>query len=243
MTGADDFITASLFTAEWLFDHYKKGDFLYNDVYQSLSSRLGYQPQPDHVTHTIASCGFHKVSRRKTGTFDIPGTENAMFEYLSALYGYLATKDQDDPGPLQCTIFEYPNGMRGCYSYDYQAIRPYVLRYLYYNRSPGDLILTSDIEQLRDVMNLTDWIGLERYKLCCARVLNEVGYKKRSNRGRCFDQVRDVTKGIILRHLERCHWELVKGNRPTADQINEHYRKNGIMLRYQQRVKSTKSGN
>ncbi len=242
MTGADDFITVSLFTAEWLFDHLKKGDFTYNDVYQSVSSRLGYQPQKDHISNTIASCGFYKITRTRTGTTDLKRTEKVLNEYLSSLYGYLATKEQDDPGRLQCTIYDYKNGMRGCYSFDYNAVKPYVLRYLYYHKSPGDIVLASHIEDLRDQMSISTWIEFERYKLCCARVLNEIGYKKRSNRGRCFDPVHDVTKAKILRHLERCHWELLKKNRPTADQINEHYRKNGL-LSCKQRVKSNKSGN
>lgn len=163
-----------------------------------------------------------------------------MNGYLSSLYGYLATKEQDDPGPLQHTVYDYKRGMRGCYSFDYEAVKPYVLRYLYYNREPGDLVLTSEIENLREGMNLTDWIGYERYRLCCARVLNEVGYAKRSNKGRCFDPI-DVTRAKVLRHLERCHWELPDENKPTSKEIMERYRKNGVILKDADRYKALDS--
>ncbi|KAF5082431.1 hypothetical protein DSECCO2_99670 [anaerobic digester metagenome] len=222
MTGADEFLMVSLYTAEWLFDQLKEGDFTFNTVFLAVSSRTGYQPRNDQIRNTIASCGFYKVTRKKLGTTELEYTEKLTNEFLSALYGHLATKEQDDPGPLRYTLYDYSKCMRGCYAYDYLLIRPYILRYLYYERYPDDIILYSDLISLRQKMNITDWISDIRYNHCCSRVLNECGYYKRSNRGRCIDPV-NVSRGKILRNLERCHREL-SGDLPSKDEIKEYCR-------------------
>ena len=224
MTGADDFLTVSLYTAEWLFDQIKKGDFTFNAVFQAVSSRTGYQPRNDQIGNTITSCGFYKITRKKFGTSELKYTEKVTNEFLSALYGHLATNEQDDPGPLRYTLYEYSNYMRGCYSYDYLQIRPYILRYLFYERDPTDIIIFSDLISLRQKMNITEWISDVRYNHCCARILNECGYIKRSNRGQSIDPL-NVTRGKVLRNLERCHREL-SGDLPSKDEIKEYCRKN-----------------
>jgi len=202
-----DFINVSLFTAECLFDHIRDLEISGDNLYETVKDRLGYPPEPYIIQSTVQCCGFRNVGGiLKTNNPEL--TSRLTNEYLSALYGYLAAKEETDPSPMDYTASLYNHAMRSCYSFDYMTARPYVLRYLYYERETSDYVLMYKIENLWDKIGPTRWIDYGRFKLGCARVLNECGYKKRSNRDRCFDPVRIVTRGDILRSLELCHREL-----------------------------------
>lgn len=80
------------------------------------------------------------------------------------------------------------------YSYDFLIIGPIVLQYLVDHGIPS-LISDSIIEDER-LSDISVWIDANRKKHCMARVLNQVGYTKRSKRGRAWERV-DATPQTI----------------------------------------------
>ena len=154
-TGVHESVYTLLYTLEYLFDHRKDNEFPIQNLIDNLTTRLHHHPSEHHMYTVIRCCGFSRLGGVYIRSHNLNETSRMTTESLSALYGYLATKEQDDPGRLQCTIYDYKNGMRGCYSFDYEAVKPYVLRYLYYHKSPGDIVLASHIEDLRDQMGIS----------------------------------------------------------------------------------------
>lgn len=223
--GPDSFIFQSLFTAETLYDHLPdKHSVTYDSLYHAVASRMdaGILPDQSCIVNTGRCCGFSNTGRKNWQKG--PDTSRLTNEYLSSLYGYLATKEETDPGRLLLLSIEKPE-FRGCYSKDYLNIRPHVFRYmLYHHESDFNMVGKSGImEHLEEQGAINPWYNQDRVQLCISLSMHEIGSKRASIRGRHYE-IQDCTRGLMIRALERCHREL-SGDQPKANR-----QKKGEML-------------
>lgn len=82
------------------------------------------------------------------------------------------------------------------HSYDFLQVEPLVFAYLENNSFPG-LVSTSHIED-HIKGQVSSWIDPNRLKHCISRALSEVGYEKRSKRGKAWEAV----KGWCIRQAD-----------------------------------------
>lgn len=75
------------------------------------------------------------------------------------------------------------------HSYDYLQIEPVVLKYLEDHHYPS-LAISSMIEDYVVGQIANDWIDTNRLKHCISRALRQVGYEKRSKRGKAWEAIR-----------------------------------------------------
>lgn len=88
-----------------------------------------------------------------------------------------------------------PASYRARSSRDYLRIEPVVLQYLEEANHP-DMVIQDEIEKYVLAHIDPKWMNQNRIPHCISEAMHLVGYDRRSNRGRCWDQIYDSLTGM-----------------------------------------------